>query len=129
MKKLAIISLAVLAFSLHSCRKDYLYVEPVVPAPANLSFAIDIFPILNASTCKNCHSGTTAPKITTDATVTHTALTTGTTYVNIASPATSVLYLSVSDPNFAPFQMPSGTKLSANDQAKILAWITQGAKP
>lgn len=129
MKKLKIISLVALAFSLHSCRKDFIYVAPIEPTPTNLSFVNDIFPLLTTYNCKNCHSGSTAPKITTDPIATYAVLTstTGTTWVNLVTPSLSRFYISVTIDY--PAQMPknSSPKLSNPEQARILAWITQGA--
>lgn len=133
MKKLSFISLAVLAFSLQSCRKDYLYVAPVVPPPANLSFATDIYPIISSASygCTGCHStGGQAPDFSSEA-LAFTELTTGTTYVNTAAPATSSFYVATTAAyTGGSGQMPpGGPYLSANEQSLILAWITQGAHP
>lgn len=137
MKKLSIISLAVLAFSLQSCRKDYLYVEPVVPPPANLSFATDVYPILSSATysCTGCHPGSSAPDFS-SASNAFTDLTTGTapsggSYLNLSSPSLSKFYIAVTPAYTGPTgQMPGNAPyLSANEQSLILAWITQGAKP
>lgn len=132
MKKLKIISLAVLAFSLHSCRKDYLYVAPVVPPPASVSWATDVFPVVKARGC-GCHnSGSTPPKFS-DAAAAFTALQgnsviSGLPFINTANPSASVFYAALI-PSYGVDQMPKGTatKLTLNEQATVLAWITQGA--
>jgi uncharacterized membrane protein len=128
MKKLKIISLAVLALSLNSCRKDSPYVAPVIPPPANLSFATDVYPILTTYSCKNCHSGSTAPKLSTAALAFSALTATGTNFVKTDDPSASSFYISVTTAA-GTNQMPKGstTKLTANEQATILAWITQGA--
>lgn len=130
MKKVKIISLAVLALSLHSCKKDYLFREPVVIPPANLSFSTDIFPLLTTYNCKNCHSGAEPPKITMDTAATYAVLAgPGTPWINLTSPTLSDFYISVTSA-YGPGQMPKGqNSLSDNEQARILAWIQQGGKP
>lgn len=135
MKKLKIISLAVLAISLHSCRKDYLYVAPIVPPPANVSWASEVFPMIKAHGGCNCHNtGTTAPKFS-DAAAAFTALQgnalSGAPYLNTTSPETSPFYLSFTPqyPTSATNYMPKGSanKLSANELSTLAAWIQQGA--
>lgn len=134
MKKITIISLAVLAFSLHSCRKDYLYVAPVIPPPANVSWANDVFTMIKAHGGCNCHGGSTPPKFT-DAAAAWTALQgtalNGLPYLNPASPETSPFYLSFTPqyPISATNYMPKGStsKLSANELSTLAAWIQQGA--
>lgn len=131
-----LISVALLTFSMASCKKDYLYVEKTVPPPANLSFASNVLPILNSHGCAgpSCHDGGSKPPDLT-ASNAYTSLIAGSDlsgnlYVNLATPSASVFYQSVNDPNFSWGQMPLiGSLLTANEQALILAWITQGAKP
>lgn len=128
MKKLKIISIAMLALSLHSCRKDFNYIEPVIPPPANVSFANDVYPILSNATynCNTCHSGGQAPDFS-SASIAYSALTAG--FVNTAAPASSLFYIAVTPAYTGPTgQMPgSAPYLTTNEQALILAWITQGA--
>lgn len=82
----------------------------------------------NAYRCKSCHYNSfTSPDLT-DANA-YKSLTTGTNYVNISAPSLSVFYQSASNPDFSPFQMPDGIKLTEAEQATILEWIKQGAKP
>lgn len=129
MKKLKIISFAVLALSLNSCRKDFNYVEPVIPPPAVVTFT-DVYSILSDAnySCTGCHgAGGEAPNMADKATA-YTSLTAGGFY-DTANPAISKLYVSVT-PAYtgSTGQMPGGSPyLSGTEQAKILKWIELGA--
>ncbi len=60
MKKVTIISLAVLALSIQSCRKDYNYVAPAAaPITTPVHFATEVYPLLMnaAGHCADCHDG------------------------------------------------------------------------
>lgn len=135
MKKLKIISLAVLAISLHSCRKDYVYVAPVVPPPAVVHWSTDVYTMIKAHGGCGCHnSGSTPPKFS-DAAAAYTALQgnalSGSPYLNPSSPTTSPFYLAFTPnyPQSATNYMPKGStnKLTANELAILAAWIQQGA--
>ncbi len=126
MKKLKIMYLPALVFLLNSCASDSF--SPITAPTADFSFTRHILPLLNAYRCKSCHYNSfTSPDLT--GANAYKSLTTGTTYVNVSAPASSVFYQSVSDPDFSPFQMPDGIKLTEAEQAMILEWIKQGAKP
>ena len=136
MKKLKIISIAVLALSINSCRKDYLYVAPVIPPPANVSWATDVYPMIKAHGGCGCHnSGSTPPKFS-DAAAAFTAIQgnaiSGAPYINTASPETSPFYLAFTPqyPQSATNYMPKGStnKLTANELSTLAAWIQQGAQ-
>jgi len=133
MKKLKIISFAVLALSLNSCRKDFAYVEPVAPPITTpVLFATQVYPLLTAYGCDGCHTGG-APSNLDFASVTAawTTLTASPTMVNTVAPSQSDFYVSVNSASGVPGgngQMPmGGSPLSSSEQATILAWITQGA--
>lgn len=126
MKKLKIMYLPVLIFFLNSCTSDSF--SPINTPTTDFSFTRHILPLLNAYRCKSCHYNSFTPPDLTDANA-YKSLTTGTTYVNISVPSSSVFYQSVSNPDFSPFQMPDGIKLTEAEQATILEWIKQGAKP
>jgi len=126
MKKLKIIYHLGLIFLLNSCTSDSF--SPITTPTTDFSFARHILPLLNAYRCKSCHYNSfTSPDLT-DANA-YKSLTTGTNYVNISAPSSSVFYQSVSNPDFSPFQMPDGIKLTVAEQTAILEWIRQGAKP
>lgn len=132
MKKLSIISLAVLAFSLQSCRKDYNYVEPTPPPITTpVLFSSGVYPLIVTYCQAGCHTGGAPSGLNfTDATTSYNTLTANTTMVNINAPEQSQFYVCLSDPGVpsGSGQMPQGGPyMSSTEKQTILAWITQGA--
>jgi mono/diheme cytochrome c family protein len=118
------------AVVLGSCQKDFVKVPPPPVITTPVTFSADIYPMLSASShnCSDCHNnGGQSPDLSSDAAA-YTALTTG-GYVNTSAPATSTFYIAVTAGYSGPSgQMyPGGPYLTNEEQAKILAWITQGA--
>ncbi|HEY3371734.1 MAG TPA: cytochrome c [Prolixibacteraceae bacterium] len=99
-----------------SCKYDFVLPEVVAPV-SNVSFSQDITPIFEAK-CTVCHkTGVQAPDLT--AANAYSQIVPA--FVNTASPETSVIYINASSGNHA-------AKVSATQAAKILQWITEGAK-
>jgi hypothetical protein len=108
------------------------YYDEVIPADKKInpdivdeiSFSKDIIPIFNAS-CNSagCHKAGAIPPDLTPANA-YTALNSG-GYINTASPETSELYLWMKGSKSTPMPL-SGPNVTYN--AKVLAWIKQGAK-
>jgi hypothetical protein len=108
---------------LNACYYDQ--VLPVQPAGdvGEMSFSGDIIPIFNAS-CNgtSCHSqGGEAPDLT--AANAYTSLTNG-GYINKSNPESSTLYRWMNGEESSPMPL-SGPNATYN--AKVLAWIEQGA--
>ena len=116
------------ALTLGSCRKDYVQVQPPPVITTPVTFTADIYPLLTAYNCADCHSsGGQAPDLSADAAAFTDLTTNG--YINTANPSSSTFYISVTSAySGASGQMyPGGPYMTAEEQAKILAWITQGA--
>ena len=131
MKKLFFISVALLALSIQSCKKDYLYVQKFVPPPPDLSFATNIYPLMTSYNCANCHSpGDNFPDLSTSQNA-YSDITTGNQQLINSNPASSRFYIAVTSAyNGISGQMPTNAPyLTSNEQELVLAWISQGAKP
>ncbi len=108
-----------------SCEKAYVLPEPIVPEDPTIpvvpiSFANDIQPIFNAN-CVACHPGSSDPDLTSG--LSYAALNGG-GYINTATPASSILYLRMTD---SGSPMPTSGVLSTSTTDKVLKWIEQGA--
>lgn len=103
---------------LYSCEKVTLK-EPPLPPPGpgvdSIRFTADIKPIFGA--CKDCHPALYQPDLSTNP---YKSLTDG-GYINKELPSQSKFYVRVTNGG-------SHTQVNAGDKAKILQWITQGAK-
>lgn len=116
--------LGTLLFTINAC-----YYDQVLPTEVSsddvgpMSFSGDIIPIFNAScNTASCHNqGGVTPDLS--ATNAYLSLTSG-GYLNTASPKNSSLYHWMLGDNGTPMP-PSGTNATYN--AKVLAWIEQGA--
>ena len=140
MKKIKIISLALLFFSLNSCRKDYKYVGPIEPLPDILSFEKDVFPLFALHGGCGCHGNTNPKSLNVEATA-FTNITTGNSdfgahlpYIDTVNADLSPFYLCftpnypISSTNYMPKNNNTG-KLNNTELLKIKKWIEQGAKP
>jgi hypothetical protein len=88
----------------------------VAAAPAGMSFANDVVPVLTQ--CNNCHThGWTT---STNASTFYTNLATA-GYVNAASPTTSKIYVKLNSGH-------PGSSISTADINKILTWMNEGTK-
>ena len=132
MKKITIISLAALALSIQSCRKDYLYVAPPAPAiTTTVHFATEVYPLFTTSTakCGNCHdaSGSTLD-FSVDAPTAYTSLIAG-NYVIPNNAAASQLYVSITTgvTNGIMPKPVTSTVFTPTELETIKAWINQGA--
>lgn len=134
MKKLSFISLAVLAFSLQSCRKDYLYVAPPAPpVTTTVHFSTDVYPLLITSTAQcnaGCHDGTSSSGL--DFMTLSGAYNTLTSTSNvIAGNATgSNFYKALADGTNPSGFMPAGvssSQFTSSELEIVKAWINQGA--
>lgn len=133
MKKLSIISLAVLAFSLQSCRKDYLYVAPAAPPVTTpVSFSSQVYPLFATASspnyCGGCHDGSgSALNFSGDVATAYASLP---TYVTAGSATTSLLYQSIATGTNPNGYMPMGStspQFSPEEIEILKAWINQGA--
>ncbi len=101
---------------------------PIDNTPAittEVSFSKDIQPILTSSCAiSGCHSGSVAPNLS--STVALNSLVNG-SYISVATPKTSSVYLWLTGKKAATMPLGSANNPS-NINAKMLAWITQGAK-
>lgn len=106
---------------LNSCEKKTIEFEKTVTprySTDTIHFAADIIPIFTAK-CTGCHgNGGQDPVLT--STVAYQNVMNG--YVNVGSPANSILYTKLS----AAGSSHDG-RSTATEQGKILQWITQGA--
>jgi hypothetical protein len=88
----------------------------VAAAPAGMSFANDVVPVLTQ--CNNCHThGWTT---STNASTFYTNLATA-GYINTASPTTSKIYVKLNSGH-------PGSSISTTDINKILTWMNEGTK-
>lgn len=126
MKALKIIlSIVVMALIFGGCTYNWILEEQVIdptdPEAPELSFSAEITPIFE-SKCTGCHQpGGQTPDLT--AANAYSSLTSSSRYVNTSEPATSLIY---TRPN--PSNTDSHMKYSEAEAAKVLTWITQGAK-
>ena len=101
---------------------------PIDNTPAittEVSFSKDIQPILTSSCAiSGCHSGSVAPNLS--SAVALNSLVNG-SYISVATPKTSSVYLWLTGKKAATMPLGSANNPS-NINAKMLAWITQGAK-
>jgi hypothetical protein len=106
-----------------SCAYDQVVPEdPVITEP--VSFQSDIIPIFNqACNMGGCHNGTIPPDLR--AANAFNALNSG-GYINTSNPSGSELYLWMRGEGGRLSMPPGGTNATYN--AKVLAWIEQGAK-
>lgn len=117
MKKLGFIALMLLA-GLWAC--EYETIQPVyVEPPDFVEFAVDIAPIFVDAGCASCHAGSTDPDLRADKS--WDALVNG-GYVDTANPGDSELIEKI--------ESGHGTSgnINAEQKAKILKWIEDGAK-
>lgn len=112
-----------MAIGLNSC-----YYDQVLPAPppdldnTPMLFSADIQPIFNANcTTSGCHSGNIAPNLL--PANSYANLVNG-KYINKENPEKSELYLWMAGKKSLPMP-PAGP--NAENNAKVLAWIKQGA--
>lgn len=135
MKKLKIISLAVLALSLNSCRKDFNYVEPVAPpVTTTVYFGADIYPLLITATANcngGCHSGGGASGLNfQNQALAYSTLTASPPSMVIpGNHSSSMFYTSITTGGTSGI-MPQGSSSSVFSSAEletIKAWINQGA--
>jgi len=133
--KKVLLSLAFIAisFAWTGCEKDYNYIAPE-PAPSTggggggggaktVFFATDIQPIFNASCAvSGCHNGTIDPNLSAGSSFDAVQA-----FINTAQPASSDLYIQVTQPAGSPAMPEGGTPLTAAQTAKILTWIQEGA--
>jgi hypothetical protein len=126
MKALKIIlSIVVMALIFGGCAYNFIVEEEVIdptdPDAPELSFSAEVAPIFE-SKCTGCHQpGGQTPDLT--AANAYSSLTSSGRYVNTSEPATSLIY---TRPN--PSNTDSHMKYSEAEAAKVLTWITQGAK-
>lgn len=116
--------LACTIFTIPSCYYDKeLIMENTPVITDNISFSKDIIPIFSQS-CNGsgCHNGSIAPNLSPS--TAYNALMNG-NYINTGSPETSELYLWMTGKKSTPMPL-SGPNATYN--AKILAWIKQGAQ-
>ncbi len=127
-KKIAILTgiLAIVMLAISGCYKTATYVEnPGASITQTMSFANDINPIFTSSCAlSGCHaSGAHTPDLT--AANAYKSLTDG-SYVKANDPDNSVIMLWLTGKK-SPV-MPLGNGPNAEINAKIYAWINQGAK-
>ena len=127
-KKIAILSgiLAIVILAISGCNKTATYVEnPGADITQTMSFASDITPIFTSSCAlSGCHaSGGHAPDLTTANA--YKSLTDG-GYFKANDPDNSVIILWLTGKK-SPV-MPLGNGPNAEINAKVYAWIKQGAK-
>ena len=116
MKKILFFLVTMAFFAISACEYEIVKVEPVVIDPTvTLTYTTDIAPILTTYSCKTCHSGSVAPNL---AVSPYSVLIAG--YVDKTTPANSKLYTQLSKAGHL--------NATAAEKAKILLWITQGAK-
>lgn len=95
--------------------------NPAAPMDS-VRFSTDIIPIFNAS-CVSCHApGATSPDLTPANAYNNLTALPG-QYINLANPASSLLYTYLSETTSSHY----GVTTQA-EQEKILIWIQQGAK-
>lgn len=106
------------------CKYDFILPEevPVIDNGGNpISFATQVVPIFTTETCVSCHkAGGQSPDLTASSAYTQIVP----KYVNTTSPADSKL-LTYPGPTTGTH---TWKKLTANETAIILKWITEGAK-
>ena len=118
--------LVLILFSLFmgGCKYDFILPEevPVIDNGGNpISFATKVAPIFSTEDCISCHkSGVTSPDLTAANSYSQIVP----KYVNTTTPADSKL-LTYPGPTTGTH---TWKKLTANEAALILAWITEGAK-
>jgi hypothetical protein len=120
------------AFALTGCEKDYNYVAPATPSNGGgggggnaktVFFATDIQPIFTANCAKaGCHNGTIAPNLSAGSAYSEVM-----PYVNTAQPASSDLYIQITQPVGNPAMPEGGPALTTAETTKILTWIQEGA--
>ncbi|ASU33165.1 hypothetical protein [Mucilaginibacter xinganensis] len=128
-KKIKIIGFIVaaqLTFTIYSCTKTTTVLEDNSPAITTpVSFSKDIQPILTSSCAiSGCHSGPVAPNLS--AATAYTVLTGG-SLINTSTPEKSDVYLWITGKKAVSMPLGSANNPS-NLNAKMLAWIKQGAK-
>lgn len=88
----------------------------------SVRFSTNIIPIFE-SRCLGCHdAGASQPVLASGVAYTNLTVTPG-QYTNLAEPATSLLYTTMTNT-----QNPHGNGPYADEGAKVLVWIQQGAK-
>jgi len=88
----------------------------------SVRFSADIIPIFNTS-CVSCHApGATSPDLTPANAYNNLTAIPG-QYINLATPASSLLYTYLSESTSSHYGVANQA-----EQEKILAWIQQGAK-
>lgn len=123
---LKIVSVFIFAFLLGGCVYDFIIPEdiPVIdpgdPDAEQISFANDIAPIFE-NKCVACH--TTGKQLPDLSSGNAFSSINSTRYINSASPAESKIYTRAN-----PSNTDSHPKYSEAEAAKVLVWITQGAK-
>ncbi|WP_295800417.1 hypothetical protein [Mucilaginibacter sp.] len=125
-RTIGLIVLAQLAFSIYSCTKTTTVVIDNTPAITTVvSFSKDIQPVLTQSCAiSGCHSGAVAPNLS--AATGYTVLTGG-SLINTSTPEKSEVYLWMTGKKAVTMPLGAANNPS-NINAKILAWIKQGAK-
>ena len=118
-----LLSLIVLAVIMSSCTYNWIIEEEVIdpgdPDAPEISFSAEITPIFD-SKCTGCHKpGGQTPDLT--AANAYSSLTGSDRYVKTSAPETSLIYTK-------PSPTGSHVKYSEAEAAKVLTWITQGAK-
>jgi hypothetical protein len=132
---LALPLFAIAIMSMTGCEKDYNYVAPKTTnngggggggGTITVFFAADIQPILTVNCAvTGCHSGNIDPNLSAGSAF---DAITGAALVNTAEPTNSELYRRITLPTSDPEFMPEGqSALTADQTAKILTWITEGA--
>jgi hypothetical protein len=116
--------LLVLGFLNHSCyydNEEYLYPATANCITENMSFATDVWPVINAG-CTGCHSGASP-----SGGIALGNYTEVTTSAQIAAGNYGSLYGSISHASGNSPMPKSSNKLPDCTIAKIKAWIDQGA--
>ncbi len=116
MKKQNIFLILILfALFLSGCKYDFILPEVVPPIDTTTptSFATKIIPIFTEK-CNTCHN-TQTPKLTADVAYAQVVP----TYVNIATPASSKIYINAKSGHYAT--------VSGVQAALILQWVKEGA--
>lgn len=115
---------ALIGFLFVGCKYDFIVPEEIIdpddPNAEQVSFADEIVPIF-AGKCTSCHqTGGQIPDLT--AANAFSSLNSA-RYINTTTPASSLIYTRAN-----PNNSDSHPKYSEAEAAKVLTWITQGAK-
>ncbi|OFY97758.1 MAG: hypothetical protein A3K10_10980 [Bacteroidetes bacterium RIFCSPLOWO2_12_FULL_31_6] len=122
--KYLLLSIVIIGLST-SCEKAYVLPEPIIPPDPNappISFATEILPTFTS--CQGCHPGAHALDLSAANAYTQ-LLTAGPNapYVDTLNPTASLLYTKINNGGSM-----NGYIGSQGDIAKVLTWITEGAK-